>query len=196
MCTSLNLSPDSTRGSDVQLIPLKNTEGWQVKEITERGKEFLAGICDLLSDSNEQAAEIAKVEKKFDLNTVTKKLNGNGCFDSDLWSKMSPRCLGCGVCTYLCPTCHCFDIQDEGDTYHGVRRKNWDSCSFEMFTMHTSGHNPRPNQSSRWRQRIMHKFNYFPEKFKDVSCSGCGRCTRNCPVDMGITETLQTLSNS
>ncbi len=194
MCTSLKLTPDSEKGSDILLRPLENNSGWQVEELTDRGREAFKIIADLLQESQEKAAPTAVVEEKFDLEAALAWLKEPENFESHFWKEISMRCIGCGSCTFLCPTCHCFDIQDEGDTYSGIRRKNWDSCSFALFTMHTSGHNPRSTQSARWRQRIMHKFNYFPGKFNLNSCSGCGRCSRQCPVDMGITETLQELS--
>ncbi|MEI6846613.1 MAG: 4Fe-4S dicluster domain-containing protein [Chlorobiaceae bacterium] len=194
MCTSLKLAPDSPKGSDIMLRPLENKKGWQVEELTERGREAFKTIADLLQESNEAAAPTITVPEKFDSTACAEWLKKPENFESKFWKEISLRCIGCGSCTYLCPTCHCFDIQDEGDTYNGIRRKNWDSCSFALFTMHTSGHNPRSTQSARWRQRIMHKFNYFPGKFSANSCSGCGRCTRQCPVDMGITETLQEIS--
>jgi len=194
MCTSLKLSPDSPKGSDVLLRPLENNKGWQVEELTDRGRNAFSSVADLIGESSEPAAPLADVTEKFDLDACVTWLQNAENFESRFWKEISMRCIGCASCTYLCPTCHCFDIQDEGDTYTGVRRKNWDSCSFALFTMHTSGHNPRSTQSARWRQRIMHKFNYFPGKFSVNSCSGCGRCSRQCPVDMGITETLQEIS--
>ena len=194
MCTSLKMAPDSSKGSDILLRPLAGNKGWQVEELTDRGREAFRTIADLLQESTDTAAPSAVVEKKFDLDACVAWLQNPEHFESRFWKEISMRCIGCASCTYLCPTCHCFDIQDEGDTYTGIRRKNWDSCSFALFTMHTSGHNPRSTQSARWRQRIMHKFNYFPGKFSVNSCSGCGRCSRQCPVDMGITETLQEIS--
>ncbi len=194
MCTSLKETPDSTKGSDVLLRPLDKNRGWVVEELTDRGREAFALIAEYIKESDETPLPIAEVHEKFNLDTCVAWLQKPENFDSKFWKEISMRCIGCASCTYLCPTCHCFDIQDEGDTYSGIRRKNWDSCSFALFTMHTSGHNPRSTQSARWRQRIMHKFNYFPGKFSVNSCSGCGRCSRQCPVDMGITETLQEIS--
>ena len=85
------------------------------------------------------------------------------------WQSLTRRCLGCGACAYTCPTCHCFDIVDEGNAAGGVRVRNWDACQFAMFTAHASGHNPRSVQSQRQRQRIYHKFQVYPEKFGDDS---------------------------
>ncbi|UCE48236.1 MAG: 4Fe-4S dicluster domain-containing protein, partial [Phycisphaerales bacterium] len=91
---------------------------------------------------------------------------------------------------YLCPTCHCFDIVDEANWHMGQRRRNWDCCSHPMFTKHASGHNPRPDQASRCRQRLMHKFKYFPERFGQIACVGCGRCTRACCVGQNLVSIL------
>jgi ferredoxin len=195
MCTSVKLDPDSTKGSDVMLRPLQNGNGWQVEALTDRGNALLGPVASFLQEGSEAPAPVASVPVRFDVDRVMEWLADPASFESHFWKEISLRCIGCGSCTFLCPTCHCFDIQDEGDTFSGIRRKNWDSCSFAMFTMHTSGHNPRNTQSTRWRQRIMHKFNYYRGKFGVNSCSGCGRCTRQCPVDMGITETLQAITN-
>ncbi|TCD47435.1 4Fe-4S dicluster domain-containing protein [Chlorobium sp. N1] len=194
MCTSLGLSPDSAKGSDVLLRPLEAGNGWQVEPVTDRGHKALSSIEQHLREGSGATAAPAEVPVKFDLEACRSWLANKENFESPFWREISERCIGCGSCTYLCPTCHCFDIQDEGDTYQGIRRKNWDSCSFQLFTMHTSGHNPRATQGARWRQRIMHKFNYYGGKFDVDSCTGCGRCTRECPVDMGVTETLQTIA--
>jgi ferredoxin len=195
MCTSVKLSPDSTKGADVMLRPLADGSGWQVEAMTDRGTALLDTISSLLQESSAEAAPLPQIAEKFDLEKVMAWLGDKENFESQFWKDIALRCVGCGSCTFLCPTCHCFDIQDEGDTYQGIRRKNWDSCSFPLFTMHTSGHNPRNTQSTRWRQRIMHKFSYYRGKFGVNSCTGCGRCTRQCPVDMGITETLQAITN-
>ncbi len=196
MCTSVGSSPDDKRASDVMLYPLADESGWSIEEITDKGREIISSVNDLIEEAASEVAlaELASVPVRFEIDKVTSWLNNRENFDSKFWDEISQRCIGCGVCTYLCPTCHCFDIQDEGDVYSGVRRRNWDSCSFALFTLHTSGHNPRATQASRWRQRIMHKFNYYPEKFNLISCTGCGRCTRYCPVDMGITETLERIN--
>jgi ferredoxin len=118
----------------------------------------------------------------------------DGIFEEEVWETITNNCLGCGACTYLCPTCHCFDITDEtngkGD---GIRIRTWDSCQYPLFTLHASGHNPRVNKKQRMRQRLMHKFSYTVEKNDAIFCVGCGRCVIHCPVNLDIREMLQTL---
>ncbi len=76
----------------------------------------------------------------------------------------------------------------------GTRYKNWDACQLAGFTVHASGHNPRDTQDKRYRQRIMHKFSYYPEKFGKTLCVGCGRCIRHCPVDMSLLAVVKNIA--
>jgi ferredoxin len=107
---------------------------------------------------------------------------------------MTQNCIGCGACTYLCPTCYCFDIADEDHMYKGRRIRTWDSCQYSKFTEHASGHNPRTNKTQRLRQRFMHKFSYTLENTGDIFCVGCGRCIIHCPVNLDIREFIQAFS--
>jgi ferredoxin len=132
--------------------------------------------------------------KRFDLERVQAFL-AHG-FDDAHWPDLARRCLGCGACAYTCPTCHCFDIVDEGAGREGVRARNWDACQFVQFTLHASNHNPRSRQEQRQRQRIYHKFRIYPEKFGPLLCTGCGNCTRNCPVSLGVAPVLAEISQN
>ena len=115
-------------------------------------------------------------------------------FDHELWKTLALRCHGCGACAAVCPTCHCFDIVDEHDSYDaGARRRNWDSCQSAKFTAHASGHNPRKSQTERFRQRVMHKFSIYPRRFDAILCTGCGRCARACAAGMNLPEILGRL---
>jgi ferredoxin len=179
-CTSVGLGPDSERGADVLLIPLGN-ETFEVKSITEKGRALFAGKT--ITD-NVAAMTASGPPTRFAANAVRKFSAAN--FEHHLWSEHAMACVGCGACAHTCPTCHCFDIVDE----HGARVRNWDSCQFSLFTLHASGHNPRPDQGSRQRQRILHKFSIYPDKFGEILCTGCGNCTRNCPAGLGVLPLL------
>ena len=190
-CTSVGLGPASTEGSD--LLVQRSRDGLSVAVITEKGEKLLRKYAR--SDGDEKPADAqageTQPELKFDVEAVKRWLDDN--FTSDLWGDAGLRCIGCGVCSFLCPTCHCFDIVDEADWRRGERRRNWDSCAFSLFTLHTSGHNPRPDQSARFRQRVMHKFKYFPERFGQIGCVGCGRCIRQCPAGQNLFGILQRM---
>jgi sulfhydrogenase subunit beta (sulfur reductase) len=191
-CTSVGLTPNSTKGSDILLSLMKNGD-YQADILTEKGNGIVSASPELFEAVTNEEAEITTVKQKFNHEQVTAKLAT--AFEHPFWVANSLRCIGCGACAYVCPTCACFDIQDEARGKEGKRYRSWDSCGFGLFTLHTSGHNPRNVQSQRWRQRIMHKFSYMPERNNSLGCVGCGRCSSGCPVDMNIAEQLEALQN-
>ena len=191
-CTSVGLSPDSEKGSDILLSRLQNGD-YLADILTEKGNEIVASASALFEPTTDEEAVVAEVKQKFSHEQVTSKLAT--AFEHPFWIENSLRCIGCGACAYVCPTCACFDIQDETRGKNGKRYRSWDSCGFGLFTLHTSGHNPRHVQSQRWRQRLMHKFSYMPERNESLGCVGCGRCSSGCPVDMNIAEQLEALQN-
>ena len=186
-CTSVGLAPDAQSGADAILLQI-GTDSFEVRIFTEKGATLFRGQTEE-SDKVGKTAEPPKV--KFDAKTVENYLQTH--FTDPTFDHTSLRCVGCGGCTYACPTCHCFDIVDEGGTSKGKRVKNWDACQFALFTLHASGHNPRSEQSARQRNRIQHKFNIYPEKFGEILCTGCGNCTRVCAASLGIHPVLELL---
>ena len=114
-------------------------------------------------------------------------------FDAPEWKSLAESCLGCGTCTFVCPTCQCYDIKDF-DTGHGIKRfRCWDSCMYSDFTKMAHG-NPRLTQVERFRQRFMHKLVYYPSNHDGMfSCVGCGRCISSCPVSMNIVKVMKEL---
>jgi len=189
-CTSVGLGPAAPRGSDVLLMPLDGG-AYEVRALTDAGRALFAGHT---TPAEVSATDSAGPERKFEMEAVDEFLRQS--WDSPLWRDQALRCLGCGACTYECPTCHCFDIVDEGNARGGYRARNWDACQFRMFTVHASGHNPRPDQPSRQRQRILHKFRIYPDKFGELLCTGCGNCGRACPVGLGVLNVLEAAAKA
>lgn len=189
-CTSVGLGPAAEQGSDVLLLPAGDGR-YDVRCLTEKGKALFAGKT---KPEDVKTIPLTSPAKRFEMVPLQQWLAEN--YESPVWKDIAMRCLGCGSCAYSCPTCHCFDIVDEGTPAGGARCKNWDSCQFGMFTMHASGHNPRANQGQRQRQRVQHKFRIYPEKFNTVLCTGCGNCTRNCPVGLGVLTALEEIQQT
>jgi sulfhydrogenase subunit beta (sulfur reductase) len=113
-------------------------------------------------------------------------------FEDPEWQDIAFRCINCGACTFLCPTCYCFDLTVDGKL-RGSMLRTWDSCMFPKFTLHASSHNPRPTGKERVRQRVMHKFSYFPLREKHYGCVGCGICREICPVNWDIKEAVERM---
>lgn len=176
------------------------------KPLTEKGEALTKAVADLLTD-DEAADEKVEAEKSAIRNIIEKLpysnlslegWNGDALsekFDSPLWEELYKPCLACGTCTFVCPTCQCYDIKDY-DTGHGIQRyRCWDSCMYSDFTMMAHGNN-RTSQMQRFRQRFMHKLVYFPANNDGMySCVGCGRCVEKCPAALNIVKVIKAFQN-
>ncbi len=179
-CTSVGLNPASDRGSDVMLFALGG-DSYEVRCLTDKGRALFANRTER---SDREGKSSAGPAKKFDPQALRQFVSEH--FDGPFWKEQALTCMGCGSCAFTCPTCHCFDVVDAGPAAGNARYRTWDTCQFATFTIHASGHNPRADQPARQRQRILHKFAIYPEKFGEILCTGCGNCTRNCPVGLGV----------
>jgi ferredoxin len=191
-CTSVGVSPGSSANLDVRLRPADGGDRYIVEPLTPRGEELVSAAGSVCAAGDAVANPLAEVPPRFEAATVTAWLSGH--FDSPLWQELARECLGCGACAFACPACHCFDVQDEASRTRAVRQRHWDTCGLGLFTLHASGHNPRPDQSARWRQRVMHKLAYLPERLQVLGCSGCGRCSRLCPNGLTIAEACRRIA--
>ena len=166
----------------------------------EKGEAFIASVKDMLEDSSDDAVK-AQQESTREImgklpfaNVTTDYFRKNTLleiFNSEKWEKLSESCLACGTCTFVCPTCQCYDIKDF-DTGHGIKRyRTWDSCMYADFTKMAHG-NSRNAQMQRFRQRFMHKLVYFPDNNNgEFGCVGCGRCLSRCPISMNIIKVIK-----
>ncbi len=190
-CTSVGGSPYESNGSDIFIYP--TDQGYLLDILTKRGEEALAGLAlETVEDRSKVEADRSLVEskiRKYSFEGIEEKLKK--MVDSKFWDEVHSTCIGCGTCAFVCPSCHCFDISDDSKGSRGKRSRQWDSCLYKEYTLETSGHNPRPSGSQRWRQRLNHKFNYFMQVFGTYQCLGCGRCGRACPVNINIAEFAQ-----
>jgi len=196
-CTSLGGGPFDTAGLDALLVD--TGDKYVVEVLSDKGKALFSGLAlPAAGDAERTAAaavkEAATVDCLVNLNGLKEKLDVN--FYDPIWDGLHEKCLGCAACTYTCPTCHCFDIVDDAVDADGCRVRNWDACMFPIFTLHGSGHNPRPTGKERFRQRVMHKFKYFVDNFNAMACVGCGRCIKNCPVNLDIRNVLAEIQGS
>jgi sulfhydrogenase subunit beta (sulfur reductase) len=162
-----------------------------------KGEELLSLLNGLLEEATagdenkiRDAQELAKQGYDADVSVKGLMEKLDGMFEDAYWDSLYKRCIACGTCTYICPTCHCFDIQEYATGSSGERIRCWDACMFSDFTQMAGGHNPRPSQKERVRQRFMHKLNYFPHQHGEYACVGCGRCVRKCPVQLDILEVI------
>jgi ferredoxin len=180
-------------GSDVFMARAGAT--FLLKGMTDRGEKLLGSLGCLQEAGGEDRKTFEETMKKGKaVQTRSAEINPEGIaqklvsvFDNnDFWQRVSMACIACGVCTYVCPTCYCFDISDETLFKAGSRKRFWDACMYTDFTLEASGHNPRPRISQRYRQKVCHKYSYHVDKYGCISCVGCGRCTRFCPVNIDI----------
>ena len=189
-CNWVGSHPADSEGSDILLTAVDG--GYALEAVTEKGDDLLKGAAFAETEDKRQAvdnahaAAAAALAPAPDLANTPAKI-AKRFTDEAFWTKETVKCLSCGACTYLCPTCQCFTITDEGSQLDGRRLRSWDSCMTPLFTLETSGHNSRAAKHARMRNRVSHKFSFYPERYAGFySCVGCGRCVASCPVSLDI----------
>ena len=198
-CQTFGIDPTAPEGD---AACFDDGENIFFKANNEKGQAFIDSIASLLEEGDtakldEVQAKTKTVMEKLPLAKLsTENIGGdklNEYFNSEKWADLSEACLGCGTCTFVGPTCQCYDIKDF-NTGHGIKRfRCWDSCMYSDFTKMAHG-NPRLTQVERFRQRFMHKLVYFPANNNgEFGCVGCGRCLSKCPISMNIVKVMKAL---
>ncbi|MDR3566648.1 MAG: 4Fe-4S dicluster domain-containing protein [Syntrophobacteraceae bacterium] len=199
-CTSVGGGPADMEGSHLRIVPVDG--GYVVEALSPEAQTLLENLADAPDSARDaQAGQIVEEALKRRVGELDTKGSPEAFrkrFDqTDYWFQMINQCLGCGVCTYVCPTCYCFTITDEVENLKGERLRSWDSCMFYHYTLEASGHNPRPTKLERYRNRVGHKFSYIPERYEGLlGCCGCGRCIRSCPVSIDIRQVVGHLKEN
>jgi ferredoxin len=186
-CDSMGLNAGQAPAADVLLKDVG--AAWQLAAQSEKGAALLEKYKGFFDESDVQDAGAKNSDSvsctlKVDMDGVKEKLDQ--MFDHPLWEDITKKCLTCGTCTYVCPTCYCFDISQSNRMKIGERYRCWDSCMFSVYSEMAGGHNPRADKLSRVRQRFMHKLCFFEDRYGKSLCVGCGRCIQKCPVALDI----------
>jgi ferredoxin len=197
-CTAVGGSPIGQEGVDVLTVPFG--ADWLLRPLTEKGDALLQNGWTQAAREDWSLAveEVHRVGRTIARTQVAQGVARTleAGFDSPVWKDVARRCLSCSVCAYVCPSCSCFDVHHEADVWGGREFRNWDACTFPLFTLHASGHNPRGGPDARYRQRVLHKFAYStPEQQPTIRCVGCGRCIDLCPAGIDIHEAVCRLTD-
>jgi ferredoxin len=195
-CDSLGGGPHERTGMDVVVYPVTRG-GFIVSAETDKGAALLNGAPFKDAAGPPEPAFEEREHPSLDTNGLVEALERLEATPADerpkVWDDIAFACVNCRICTYSCPTCHCFTVTDEVMGTKGGRATVWDSCQNRLFTKEASGHNPRDTSAARVRQRILHKYLYYPRVHGQIMCSGCGRCITGCPTGRNIVEELTVL---
>jgi len=192
-CSSMGTGPGADSGYDLAITELPDK---LLLDVPERRANLVKGIElapateeDLRTGEEMVQGARDQMGRRIEEENPAKSMYAG--LDSCVWGKTAERCLACGNCTMVCPTCFCNTIRDKTDLRDGSvsRMRTWDSCLSKDFT-YSAGGNPRQARAARYRQFVMHKFAYWTDEFGVYGCVGCGRCITWCPVGIDITETV------
>jgi len=187
-CTSVGGGPEDPSHLDVLLTA--TGDSYAVQAVTDKGKTLLA------SAETQEVSDLTLPEIQHnDAVPILPNEDWPILFNDQYWARLGERCLSCKLCTFVCPTCRCFDLRDEevlfgtGLVVHD-RMRVWDACTAPNYRTIAGGHNSRATKGQRIRNRYYCKFHYYPKDFGPLGCVGCGRCIEVCPVNIDIKEML------
>ncbi len=202
-CTLVGGSPFNFENADIGMVEVN--DGYAIVKISDDAKDLISENREYFDKDIDKTAieeEIEKIIKssaekightwedlpREEISKIMDESIGSG-----IWDQITKKCISCGACTYVCPTCYCFNIRDEQKGLQGQRYRSWDYCMNSYYTLEASGHNPRPDKSLRYRNKVNCKYNYNIKRHGHIYCVGCGRCIEVCPVSMDIREAVKTV---
>ncbi len=192
-CTSMGVDPQQASLADVQMSDVGDALALEAK--TPAGEEALKKVDSYLTElANPKITPLDEILINVDMEGVPEKLES--MFEHPIWDEVSPKCIGCSTCTYVCPTCYCFDIDNKLRGEEGTKIRCWDCCMFSEYSRMAGGHNPRPSKKERVRNRFMDKLLYNKKRHGQVFCVGCGRCVAKCPVNLEIATIIQKVKEA
>jgi sulfhydrogenase subunit beta (sulfur reductase) len=203
-CASMGTGPTAESGYDLALTEvLEEQRHYFVLDVgSDRGAELIGGV-DHVPAGTEECAEAAagharaaaEMGRELQADDIRELLYRN--YEHPRWDEVAERCLSCGNCTMVCPTCFCTTVEDVTDLAgeHVERHQRWDSC-FTIDYSHIHGGAVRASTRSRYRQWMTHKLATWVDQFGSSGCVGCGRCIAWCPVGIDITEEARAIRES
>ncbi len=190
---SVGITIEETDGFDIFMD--RTVDGYILNVLTDRGHELIQDFAHVVSvTKSEKQNHEFKNKIKFNYNRLTDVFDH--AWNSTVWADVADQCVGCGTCNLVCPTCYCFNVEDDVslDLKSGSRERTWDGCMLNSFAAVAGGENFRHGLDERQRHRIYRKFKYISDITGEPWCVGCGRCTAYCTAGISIVDIVNQLS--
>ncbi len=205
-CTTTSSGPWAESGFDLQLYD--DGDAFLVEIGSERGFDLVSSSSFEEMDDAKAAEKIRAFQKAagsripiiLEVEDAMERLETSNKASDEVWEGFGKKCITCGGCSFVCPTCTCFTVSDRVVSVEtGDRIRSWDSCLYAGFTKEASGHNPRRTSALRIKRRHEHKLLYHKDRDHHgglCTCVGCGRCSDYCPVHIGLIEVAQAICSA